>query len=469
MGRFGLILWVFKLVGSSLQKMFASETSAVVKSVGAEDNLISNTNLNQKVDLLTLVRVREGKFFEYPKYTAVDCTLPELIEEEEEEFSPEVEEELLVKDFKTSLETKGSGQLGGGVATVGEANVSASSDTVDGLADCVSIKKKTAVLKGVRAKFDGRKLKKAKLKQLRLKDKDRLAFVHQTVYNTGPVKMIKKSSQDGSISASYQKFVKLLFKGSIKEETSFTVPEKSTFAYGLQEIVVEEEKMEIPLEPWTNKKNYGFLTHDSIDSDLLQQVREVVSVKEFLLKPLRKLPESTCKNLLEKLQEVLEEGGALSLLEETVRGSLFSSSSQLGQSSKGDYERPTSKAVSSLMDLLDKSKESSNVKDAMHLLVSAMEALPEGAVRTLTSGSPETLAVLSQMVQSLKDGGDVSLPESPPVSLQQDGELRWAADLLCSSDETLTELSESWTRPPDVLLEVVALTVLGVHILQHRE
>lgn len=57
-----------------------------------------------------------------------------------------------------------------------------------------------------------RKLKKAKLKQLRLKDKDRLAFVHQTVYNTGPVKMIKKSSQDGSISASYQKFVKLLFK-----------------------------------------------------------------------------------------------------------------------------------------------------------------------------------------------------------------------------------------------------------------
>ncbi|XP_015255605.1 PREDICTED: uncharacterized protein LOC107101267 [Cyprinodon variegatus] len=457
MGRFGLILWVFKLVGSSLQKMFASETSAVVKSVGAEENLISNTNLNQKVDLLTLVRVREGKFFEYPKYTAVDCTLPELIEEEEE-FSPEVEEELLVKDFKTSLETKGSGQLGGGVPTVGEANVSASSDTVDGLADCVSIKKKTAVLKGVRAKFDGRKLKKAKLKQLRLKDKDRLAFVHQTVYNTGPVKMIKKSSQDGSISASYQKFVKLLFKGSIKEETSFTVPEKSTFAYGLQEIVVEEEKMEIPLEPWTNKKNYGFLTHDSIDSDLLQQVREGVSVKEFLLKPLRKLPESTCKNLLEKLQEVLEEGGALSLLEET-----------LDQSSKGDYERPKSKAVSSLMDLLDKSKESSNVKDAMHLLVSAMEALPEGAVRTLTSGSPETLAVLSQMVQSLKDGGDVSLPESPPVSLQQDGELRWAADLLCSSDETLTELSESWTRPPDVLLEVVALTVLGVHILQHRE
>lgn len=71
----------------SPKKMFASETSAVVKSVGAEENLISNTNLNQKVDLLTLVRVREGKFFEYPKYTAVDCTLPELIEEEEE-FSP---------------------------------------------------------------------------------------------------------------------------------------------------------------------------------------------------------------------------------------------------------------------------------------------------------------------------------------------------------------------------------------------
>lgn len=66
--------------------MFADETIAVVKNVGAEEELISNSNLNHKVELLTLVRVSQGRFFSYPKYTPVDCTLPELLEDDD--FSP---------------------------------------------------------------------------------------------------------------------------------------------------------------------------------------------------------------------------------------------------------------------------------------------------------------------------------------------------------------------------------------------
>lgn len=71
---------------SCQQKMFADETSAMVKNVGAEEKLISNSNLNQKVELLTLVRVSQGRFFSYPKYTPVDFTLPELLEDDN--FSP---------------------------------------------------------------------------------------------------------------------------------------------------------------------------------------------------------------------------------------------------------------------------------------------------------------------------------------------------------------------------------------------
>ncbi|MEQ2304161.1 hypothetical protein AMECASPLE_024085 [Ameca splendens] len=436
--------------------MFAAKTSAVLKSVGAEEDLISNSNLSQKVDLLTLVRVSEGKFFQYPKYTTMQCTLPELMEEQEE-FSPEVEEELLVEHFKTSSETHGTAELKGSHEVVGEAAISAKCDSVDGLVKSVSIMKKKANLKAVRKTFSGRKLKKESIKLLKLKEKDKLAFVHQTVYNTEPVQMIKTSDQGGSISASYQKIMNLLFKGSRKEETTFTIPEKATFAFGLQEIMFENEKMEIPFESWTHKKNSGLFSHDSIDSDLMQQVREGIKMKEFLLKPLTDLPESTRQDLLKKLQEVLEEGDALSLLEET-----------LDQCSKGEYERPQSKVVSSFMDLLDESKVSTKVKDAVHLLVSAMDALPEVKLRPLTSCCPEALTVLSQLVDSLKDKGEACLPESPPAPLQQDGELRWAAELLCSCDETLTELSNSWDRPPEVLLEVLALTVLGVHMLQLR-
>ncbi|XP_008400852.2 uncharacterized protein LOC103460457 [Poecilia reticulata] len=379
---------------TEIEKMFAEETSAVVRSVGADEELISNSNLNHKVELLTLVRVSQGRFFSYPKYTPLDCTLPELLEDDG--FSPEVEEELLVKDFKTSVESSGGGELGGGHPTVGEAAVAAKSDSVDGLVEPVSIKKKKANLKGVRKTFSGRKPEKGKMKLLMLKEKDKLAFVHETLYNTGPVRMIRKSAQDRSVSGNCQKLLKLLVQGSRTEETTFTVLEKSTFAFGLQEILWDDETIEIPFKSWAHRKNLGLFTHDGVDPDQLQEAREGIQNKAFLLKPLTRLPQATRQNLLKTLREVLEEDGALSQLEET-----------LDQSSRGQPERPPSKVVSSFMDVLNESKVSSKVRDAVHLLVCAMDG-----------------------------------------------------------DETLVELSAAWDRRPEVLLEVLALAVLGVHRLQ---
>lgn len=59
-------------------------------------------------------------------------------------------------DFKTSLETNRSGELGGGHEAVGKASMSGKSDCVDGLVEPVSIKKKKTNLKAVRNKFSGR-------------------------------------------------------------------------------------------------------------------------------------------------------------------------------------------------------------------------------------------------------------------------------------------------------------------------
>ncbi|XP_075312613.1 uncharacterized protein LOC142373295 [Odontesthes bonariensis] len=191
--------------------MFAAETKALVKNVGAQRNLIPNDDLNKKLDLLTLVKVREGRFWQLPKYKTMMCTLPELMEED---FSPgsaplsDFQEEDLVKDFVTSVETSGS--VVGGQQLVGEAQISASSDTVDGLALPVSIKKKTAVITNLR----NRAFKQAKVAELGLKENDKLTFVHQTVYNTRPVKVTRKAKRDGSISASCQKTMSLRVKAS---------------------------------------------------------------------------------------------------------------------------------------------------------------------------------------------------------------------------------------------------------------
>ncbi|KAM4527424.1 uncharacterized protein PAE49_024283 isoform 2-T2 [Odontesthes bonariensis] len=274
------------------------------------------------------------------------CTLPELMEED---FSPDFQEEDLVKDFVTSVETSGS--VVGGQQLVGEAQISASSDTVDGLALPVSIKKKTAVITNLR----NRAFKQAKVAELGLKENDKLTFVHQTVYNTRPVKVTRKAKRDGSISASCQKTMSLRVKGSRKEETSFTVLEESMFAYGLVEIKFKDKKLDISFEPWTHKQSR--LSCDSSDSEVLPQVREEIQMKEGLLRPLVELPESSRRDLLNKLREVVEDGEALTLLEETLH-----------QPNTGASARPPPAAVSSFLDLLDVSGVSSAARDAVHLL-----------------------------------------------------------------------------------------------------
>lgn len=150
------------------------------------------------------------------------------------------EEEVLVKDFTTNVETSGGGKLGGD-GEVGKAEVSANADTVDGVASPVSMVTKKVNIRTVRTRFSGRyasvcsqenvgvsaeahcvlpvgfqrKISKDKVEMLRLRDRDKLMFVHQTVYNTGPVKLIRKTKRDGSISASCQKMLHLVVKVSV--------------------------------------------------------------------------------------------------------------------------------------------------------------------------------------------------------------------------------------------------------------
>ncbi|XP_044188936.1 uncharacterized protein LOC122968057 isoform X1 [Thunnus albacares] len=436
-------------------EMFAAKAEAAVKCLGADGDLIYNENANLKIEMLTLVKVKVKTFSSVVKYKISNLTLLDLLQEPN--ISPEYTEEVLMKDFENLSDSSSGGHAAAGVdAPKVKLEVSASVDTVDG-ASSFTLRKKTVDIKKLKESCADKKIKEKMVDTLQLKETEKLTFVHQRVYNTAPVTFYGKTGKNGLVSAVCEKFGISLWRKK-KDMTSFTVLEDVTFAYSLMEITTEDNTLGIPPR-FINMKRYNkgwWKVSTDGDEETLQQLTEDIFQKAALLQPLAKL--ESRHDLLKTLSELLHDREALSLLEET-----------LDQSSKGVFECQQSPAVSSFMDLLDVSEVTNSQKDAAHLLVSAMDSLPDDAAALLVTCSPETLRVLQQLVNSLKENAQVRVPESLPVSLQEEGELRWAAELLCLTDQTLAELRAQWDRPdfsPEVLLELVCLVVQGLSLMQ---
>ncbi|KAK2818528.1 hypothetical protein Q5P01_024089 [Channa striata] len=70
------------------------------------------------------------------------------------------------------------------------------------------------------------KVKKQLVDMLKVKETEKLTFVHQTVYNTDRVDFFGKVEQAGSVSASFQKVLNLNVKmDSLNEDTQTKLPE----------------------------------------------------------------------------------------------------------------------------------------------------------------------------------------------------------------------------------------------------
>ncbi|XP_029985328.1 uncharacterized protein LOC115415823 [Sphaeramia orbicularis] len=420
--------------------MFAAKTQALMKKLGAEGDLIYNKNVKAKVPILTLVKVKERILWPVIKYTLVDQSLLDLLEEAE--FTPEYKESILAENVCMSQFISGSGEAGL-KAPEGAANLHVSGDTVDA-ASTFTLKMKTVDINKLRTSCNGRKLKQKMVDMLRLKESEKLKFVYQTVFNVAPVTFVRGEGTKGSMMAGCSFFTKLQMTVSKKEKMSFTIPADSTFAYSLMEITTDGGTLGIP--PRTMKvrmynTEWWCLSSDSVGDSLETAVQEIQN-KERFLQPLSGLKESTRRDLMNKLRQIKDDENALTQLEDT-----------LDQNSSGS-------------DFLQ-SELSSDQRNAVQFLISAINTLPLGAAPLLIGSDPIALTVLRQLVRGLMVR-QVTLPEAPPPSLKEEGELRWAAELLCSTNQTLSQLSEQWAEPdtpPEVLLEVLSLTVIGLDLM----
>ncbi|XP_067341235.1 gasdermin-E-like [Channa argus] len=436
--------------------MFAATAKALVKSLGAQGDLIYNGNANERIEMLTLVKVRQRTFWPIITYSITNQSLLELLEEAD--VSPEYSVDVLMEDFKIlkAVGGRGAAEAKGPYVRLDLGNVQLSMDTMDKVSS-ITLKKKTVDVDKLRTRCNDKKLNKKILDMLKVRETEKLAFVDQTVYNTIPVNFSGKCKHDGCISVC-KMFFKFRVSGVKKQEMSFTVPEESIFAYSLMQITTEDGTLGImPKIKEVRQYNPGWWsisTDEGKPCQTLQEVAKEIQLKEQLLQPLADLPESTRHDLQETLQELLKDRCALALLEEIW-----------DQGSTGESDCPQS--VSSFMELLKTSNTSTSQKDAVHLLISALDTLPDDLPELLTSCSPETLRVLNQLVDRLKGDGQTKLPESLP----QGEELRWVVELLCSTNQMLEDLSDQWDRPefpPGVMLEVLSLVVRGLSLMQPR-
>ncbi|KAM4719277.1 uncharacterized protein FYW61_015117 [Anableps anableps] len=444
--------------------MFPHLTEAIVKKLGANSDLISNDALNKKWEMLTLVKIGTKSFFSYffprPKYTCYDLKLSDIVDEN---ICLDYNKEILVKDFKNfsldSVSVEAGGDVVGAQGSVSGNNEESSSPA-------------TLMSEGI-SQRDLAKLimrpNKIKVKErtelITLKKGEKLAFVKQRVYNTCPVEFKSKTSTSWSVVAKISKFIPGCSESVTNEVTSFTIPENNqTFAFALKEITIEDGFLEIRPEYTSQVLCFRFSENikESEEHPQMEHLKmfpcifDVIKDKGKVLEPLAGLSESTRRELLRKLADILEDLEALAQLEDT-----------LDRVGYGEHERPQSEAVASFMDLLDVSKVSRDQTEALHLLVGALQALPDSAAALLAKTGPETLTCISSMIKALKDG-QARLPEAPPLPLQEKGELRWVAQFIISAND-LEALKKTWAYPhfsPEGLLELLYVSVEGLGRMQ---
>ncbi|KAL7406298.1 hypothetical protein ABVT39_017295 [Epinephelus coioides] len=231
---------------------------------------------------------------------------------------------------------------------------------------------------------------------------------------------------------------------------------------------MQEEKLELSptrliklaLKPET------FEPDDSTEETLetLQQVREKLLMTETVLQPLAHLPRVTRLGLFHSLSALSEDRDALTLLKK-----------KLDQLLAG--EKPEFCSVCSVLRLLSGfatppsqigAETTDSTLEAVYLLVSAMDKLPEHVTSLIAKNPHEKLRGLNQLVSSLMKNGQAPVSESLPAALQDGGQLHWLAVFLCSFNESLREPSEQTIvarDEPGVLLMALCVAVRGLSVL----
>ncbi|XP_064839211.1 gasdermin-E-like isoform X2 [Oncorhynchus masou masou] len=465
--------------------MFAKATAKFVRQIDPDGTLISVSRLNDSdklVPMALVVKRNRFWFWQRPKYLPSDFTLSHLLLGDKE-LTPDVSE----SDFLSY-----EGRFGDNLSGKLDAKAGSISVNVEGRS---SSKLQLSFGKLKKEDVDVQKLLLASndrvvdmqhvLVQQSQKHAEVFAVLKERILTTTPCSISEQVQEQGTCQGVLGLLGKLgthSVKVCVQEnssiemdsDVSLEIPPLTVIAYSLIELEVRKDgHYELCLQHGTlggfeADSGKTSPSQDSFDTlcvvDGLEWADEIpegaplsalqknLQDLEVYLHQLVVLPESTRSTLFQRLCEVLVDRTSLTVLEHTLEG--LCRGEDLDPTEVKELSVSQIKSVSALSDLVQKfppneiQAEGTSIPlhlTATHLLVSALEALPDATLTLLGESSPDVLEALNTL---------------------EEGAFHWAEQLLLSSNVMLRrETDRLWAetgKKPGVFPLVMCIAVQGL-------
>lgn len=474
--------------------MFSKATANFVHQIDPEGGLIHVSRVNNSHKLVPMglvIKRNRPLFWQKPKYHPTIFTLSDLLQGDQVLTAAVSEEDFL------SFEGTYGGKISGSVDTkAGSVSVKLGGQGSSRLESYFGkLKKEKLIVKKLIGDSSERQVNmKHRMVQQMEKRAEVLAVVTERIFTTEPC-VITQTRRD---QCSFQGVLGLLgiLGSSLKvcegnniesdSDVCLEIPPGTVLAYSVLELEIKKDGcFNFCLQPGKtgcieedSVVTYPFqVSLDTFDGpcneptapEMLPSGASQNGSHEMDLSPLAKLPQSTRFTMFKRLQETLKDRGALSYLQDVLEELCFGKLLDVD-----DYDglsETQKKTLSAILDSYIKDTECgvpAHLK-AAHLLVSAMEELPDETQSLLGESSPEFLEALYTLVYRFKDSIEPLSTQSLPALLQENQTFQKAKQLLSSAQVTLRRDGDRlWmeTGPEaGALCVVLCLSIQGLTFL----
>ncbi|KAM6900029.1 gasdermin-E-like [Xenentodon cancila] len=481
--------------------MFSKATANVVHQIDPQGSLIPVSGVKNSHKLVPMALVVKRKRFwswQNPRYHPTDFTLGDLLVGDEM-LRPGLSYDDNLLSFKGTYRDKLSGSLD---TEAGSVSVTLEGRTSSMLRSCFgNLKMEELDIKKLQRDSRNRlvDMQHVLVQQIE-KRAEVLAVVKERIFTTSSSFITQTKKQQcifqgvlgllSLLGSSLKLCVKDSNNISMDSDVSLEIPSGTVIAYSVRELEIKADgHFVICLQPGTvggfeedsvEESSAADFSIDSIDGTCNGNKfqKEVPSraaqdgFHETDLSPLADLPQFTRCALIKKLQKTLEERSTLSYLQYVLEELCGCETANVDVTEE-EFDSLRKPSILDQLGLdcvteVEKGGVTPELK-AAHLLVSALEELPDETLNLLSQSRPDFLQAFDKLMSGLNESREHLPVHSLPIQLQDNQAFQQAEQLLSSIGVTLRrddkELRMETGCSESVVTRVLSLSVHGLSLL----